>query len=255
MEVIDYQEEPRIRLVMPYYPRGSLERAENFKFNYAQHLSIFRQILLGLRHLHGNGVAHRDLKPANLLVADPLRIIISDFGLSKLVPTDGLLTSAVGTYFYMAPEVARAYAGGQSRGYGPEVDIWAAGVIMLELMFGLPNKYAAGNWLDHLDERFTALQEKYEYENKVLEFLELLITLKGEDRSKADQCLEEGCKRGLFIKGRGGQILDADDTSEDVATAVVTEAVASDDGSATPTQQLSQRTEKRASRGSDAPTT
>lgn len=125
---------------------------------------------------------------------------------------------------------------------------------MLELILGLPNRNAARNWFDLLDKRASDLEEKYEYENKVLEFLGFLMTLKGEDRFKADQCLDKGCDYGLFQRGPDDQILDADDVLEDIATAVVTEAAASDDGSVTLTQRLFQGTERRTSKGSDAPT-
>lgn len=72
-----------------------------------QYVSVFRQMLDGLRHLGSDGVAHRDLKTANVLVVDrlPLRINISDFGLSKIVPSEGVLRTFCGTNLFAAPKV------------------------------------------------------------------------------------------------------------------------------------------------------
>ncbi len=55
----------------------------------AQVLSILRQVVAGLLHLHSLGILrlHRDLRAANVLVdsLDPLRVVLADFGLSHLV--------------------------------------------------------------------------------------------------------------------------------------------------------------------------
>jgi cyclin-dependent kinase len=46
--------------------------------------SIFLQVVLGLDHLHENGIMHRDLKSGNILIdEDTLRIKIADLGLSR----------------------------------------------------------------------------------------------------------------------------------------------------------------------------
>ena len=139
MKVIDFQEEPKPLLLMSYYPDGSLE--DLTKVEPWQYVSVSRQMLLGLRHLHVRGVVHRDLKPANLLVVkmDPLTIVISDFGFSRFVTSDDLLKTFCGTKLYAAPEVV---PGGNQRctqGYRASVDVWSAGIIMLVFLFGKPN--------------------------------------------------------------------------------------------------------------------
>ena len=131
MPFIDFLETPDPLLIMPFYQLGTLEIQKDVTEQ--QYVSAFHQILLGLRHLHARNIVHRDLKPANLLVAEPFIIIIADFGLSKDA-TDRLLTTFCGTHLYAAPEVYP----GHSDGYGPLVDIWSTGVIMLELMYNCP---------------------------------------------------------------------------------------------------------------------
>ncbi|XP_020246402.1 calcium-dependent protein kinase 29-like isoform X2 [Asparagus officinalis] len=81
---------------------------------------------------------HRDLKPENFLFADssessPLKAI--DFGLSVFFKPGQRFNEIVGSAYYMAPEVLK-------RNYGPEVDIWSAGVILYILLCGVPPFWA-----------------------------------------------------------------------------------------------------------------
>lgn len=86
-------------------------------------------ILAGAEYLHGRGIVHRDLKPANIYRENGV-VKIGDVGLSKQMGGSRRQhTEAVGTVYYMAPEIAR----GQ---YGPEVDIYSLGVIFFEMLTG-----------------------------------------------------------------------------------------------------------------------
>ncbi|KAJ1269423.1 hypothetical protein BS78_07G210600 [Paspalum vaginatum] len=96
--------------------------------------SVFGTIVDVVRLCHANGVIHRDLKPENFLFANksedsPLKVI--DFGLSVFFRPGDRFTEVVGSAYYMAPEVLR-------RSYGPEVDVWSAGVILYILLCGVP---------------------------------------------------------------------------------------------------------------------
>eukprot|EP00300_Choanocystis_sp_HF-7_P043192 c9789_g1_i1.p1 GENE.c9789_g1_i1~~c9789_g1_i1.p1 ORF type:complete len:412 (+),score=98.14 c9789_g1_i1:55-1290(+) len=115
-----------------------------------QHFQYFMyQILKGLKYLHSAGVLHRDLKPANCLVRKDAKLCICDFGLARVdVGEDhGLppnMTAYVVTRWYRAPEVIL-----DGRSYGKAVDIWAAGLILAELLGRTP--YLRGrNELDQL---------------------------------------------------------------------------------------------------------
>ena len=101
-----------------------------------------------LAEAHVQGMVHRDLKPANLFLAkraDQSALVkVLDFGISKVTGNDGAelgvtkTNSAVlGSPLYMAPEQMRSL-----RGVDARTDISSLGVILYELLAGLPPFYA-----------------------------------------------------------------------------------------------------------------
>ena len=136
MQVIDFQEEPEPLLLMPYYPDGNLQDLTGIEP--WQYVSASRQMLLSLRPLCGNGVVHHDLKPANLFVAvrNPLTTVISDFCFSKIATTDDLLKNSCASKLYGAPEVVPVGNRLRIQSYDASVDIWSAGIITLQFLFG-----------------------------------------------------------------------------------------------------------------------
>lgn len=87
---------------------------------------------------HSLGVMHRDLKPENFLLAnkdDDLSLKVIDFGLSIFFKPGQIFTDVVGSPYYVAPEVLCKH-------YGPEADVWTAGVILYILLSGVPPFWA-----------------------------------------------------------------------------------------------------------------
>lgn len=84
----------------------------------------------GVTYLHEQGIVHRDLKPGNLF-NDQGIVKIGDYGLSKFISASRRSgqTESVGTVHYMAPEIANGR-------YGKEIDIYALGVILYEMLTG-----------------------------------------------------------------------------------------------------------------------
>ncbi|XP_031373791.1 calcium-dependent protein kinase 10-like isoform X2 [Punica granatum] len=107
--------------------------------------SVARTIAEVVRMCHANGVMHRDLKPENFLFANKkenaaLKAI--DFGLSVFFKPGERFSEIVGSPYYMAPEVLK-------RNYGPEVDVWSAGVILYILLCGVPPFWADHPWIQN----------------------------------------------------------------------------------------------------------
>ncbi len=71
-------------------------------------VGTYPAVLNGGRHryLHQNGIVHRDLKPENLLFRDHNstdNIMLTDFGLAKIIDDDTVLKTACGTPNYVGP--------------------------------------------------------------------------------------------------------------------------------------------------------
>lgn len=106
-------------------------------FSVAEIRGMMRQLLGGVKAMHGAGVIHRDVKPENILVGPDGALKICDFGMAtpaKPAGTPyGVGEASVGTLWYRSPEQLVG-----SRCYGPAVDVWALGCVMVELLTGAP---------------------------------------------------------------------------------------------------------------------
>ena len=93
---------------------------------------IIFQILDALMYMHSKNIAHRDIKPQNILIFNDIDIKICDFGCAKQGIVNGdTHTEEVVTICYRAPEVIL-----NPGRYDYSVDIWATGVILLQLICG-----------------------------------------------------------------------------------------------------------------------
>ncbi|XP_040823719.1 calcium/calmodulin-dependent protein kinase type 1D isoform X5 [Ochotona curzoniae] len=100
--------------------------------------TLIRQVLDAVYYLHRMGIVHRDLKPENLLYYsqdEESKIMISDFGLSKMEGKGDVMSTACGTPGYVAPEVLA------QKPYSKAVDCWSIGVIAYILLCGYPPFY------------------------------------------------------------------------------------------------------------------
>lgn len=102
-----------------------------------------------MEYLHSKQIMHRDLKPENILMDIGGRILICDFGFSKILPTfSAKAQSLAGTYPYMPPEMLLGEV------YGNSADVWAASLIFLELLLGHDAPKFNGNSKEEVLSRF-----------------------------------------------------------------------------------------------------
>lgn len=113
VQYIDHHEHERwIYIIMEYVPGGELSAylRSHGKIPEDMVQTLARQILHALNYLHKRRITHRDIKPDNILIAslEPLKVKLSDFGLSK-VQDQTFLKTFCGTLLYCAPEVYPEY--------------------------------------------------------------------------------------------------------------------------------------------------
>ncbi|KAM7524527.1 hypothetical protein LguiA_014429 [Lonicera macranthoides] len=135
-----YEDESGVHLVMELCEGGELFDRIVARGHYTERAAatVTRTIVEVIQICHMHGVMHRDLKPENFLFGNkketaPLKAI--DFGLSVFFKPGEKFNEIVGSPYYMAPEVLK-------RDYGPEIDVWSAGVILYILLCGVPPFWA-----------------------------------------------------------------------------------------------------------------
>lgn len=93
---------------------------------------IFREMLLGIEHVHSRNVVHRDVKPDNFLFGGMggNTVKLCDFGLARVPPKKGLMKEIAGTAPYMSPEMLKGV------GYDHRTDIWSFAATAYVMVFG-----------------------------------------------------------------------------------------------------------------------
>jgi len=118
-------------LVMEYAPHGSLrtKHPRGSILPLATVLSYIQQVAAALQYAHEHRVVHCDVKPENMLLDQDDRVLLSDFGIARVVQNTMQTQEVVGTIYYMAPE--------QFDGKPlPASDQYALGVVVYQWLCG-----------------------------------------------------------------------------------------------------------------------
>ena len=135
VRVMDYGEHDGIPfLVMPYLHGGTLKQLLGSPMPWQQAVSIIEPIARALDYAHQHRMIHRDVKPSNILITDSGEMMLTDFGIVKMLDVEegNTLTGTgmgLGTPEYMAPE---QWVGE----FTPAVDQYSLGVVFYELVTG-----------------------------------------------------------------------------------------------------------------------
>ena len=126
-----------IFFVMDFKQGGELYHHLRKRTRFSEDITRFygAQILLGLEYLHSIDIMYRDMKPENILLDKDGNASLADYGISKVLKDNEKTKSFVGTPDYVAPEIVL------QKGHNKNVDIWCFGIILYEMIYGIPPFY------------------------------------------------------------------------------------------------------------------
>ncbi|HEY6540698.1 MAG TPA: serine/threonine-protein kinase, partial [Ktedonobacteraceae bacterium] len=142
MPIFEYGEQDNLAyLVMPYLTGGSLRDLLQRRgaLSLAETVVYLEQAAAALDYAHAHHVIHRDLKPGNFLLHADGRLVLSDFGIARIMQessdTGGAALTATGLFLgtpeYMAPEMALGEP------IDSRADIYELGIVLFQMLSGI----------------------------------------------------------------------------------------------------------------------
>jgi serine/threonine protein kinase len=184
-------EQQQIWVILEFMDGGDLTRrvmASESKFTEPDIAYVIREVSKALQYIHKSNSIHRDIKSDNILFsADYKAVKLADFGFAtKLTDSTARAKSMVGTPHWMAPEIIRA------ENYGQPVDIWALGIVAIEMADGNPPYWG----LDRnkaftlvATKGSTGLSDPSKWSSPFVEFVNGCLKMNPDERFTVDQLL------------------------------------------------------------------
>jgi serine/threonine protein kinase/ABC-type phosphate transport system substrate-binding protein len=224
--VYDFGEEDgSLYLVMGLMTGGSLKDKMGEPMPVVQAVKTLLPIASALSYVHENGVIHRDVKPANILFNQRGTPMLADFGIVKLMESEGLtLTAAgtgVGTPAYMAPEQV-------TNDLDHRIDQYSLGVILYELITGIKPYTGDTPVMTLIKHRTEPLPDPRQFvpdlSEQVVAVLNKVLAKDRKDRY-ADMDAFEAALRQLIADESTSSIPAIKDLVEDIAQELAEEAI------------------------------
>ena len=134
LQIHDFGEQDNITyIVMEYVEGGTLKDRLRHPIAVPDAVDYMIQAAEGLNCAHNNGIVHRDVKPANMLVRKDGYLLLSDFGIAKILEGTTNLTrvgTGIGTPQYMSPEQ------GTGQAVDRRSDIYSLGIVLFHCLAG-----------------------------------------------------------------------------------------------------------------------
>jgi serine/threonine protein kinase len=134
VKIHDFGEQDNITyIVMEYVDGGTLKDRLRRPISVPEAVDYMIQAAQGLDCAHRNGIIHRDVKPANMLLHKDGYLLLSDFGIAKILEGTTNLTrvgTGIGTPQYMSPEQ------GTGQAVDRRSDIYSLGIVLFHCLTG-----------------------------------------------------------------------------------------------------------------------
>ncbi|CAD8086750.1 unnamed protein product [Paramecium primaurelia] len=134
-----FQTQDKLIMILDFCPGGDMGQLLEDKKRLPEDLvkNYICEIILALEDLHQRDIIYRDLKPENIVIDADGHAMLTDFGLSKegIFDASQGARSFCGSVAYLAPEMLKR------QGHGKAVDWYLLGVVMYELLVGVPPYY------------------------------------------------------------------------------------------------------------------
>jgi serine/threonine protein kinase len=160
LPVYDFDQQGElVYIVMQYVDTGSLADAVDRSMPLDLVVKILDQVASALSYAHSRGIVHRDVKPGNILLGQENWVLLTDFGLVKMLEEPATITqpgSGMGTPAYVAPEQAT----GES--VSPRSDVYALTATLYQMITGqvpFQGETAVTVTLKHINEPVTPPRE------------------------------------------------------------------------------------------------